>query len=91
MITKETAVNLVNKYESEKKAKAEKEANDYVENVVSLAIEVKAKQGICYADCIIPTGINSEMVCDIILQHNFKIVHNQHNVREIHITWEKEQ
>jgi len=87
MITKEQALNLVNECEAFKKERAQKEANDFVERVVSPAIAAKAKNGgRLLDDTIIPTGIDSSLVCNILKQNGFS-VSPCGNVRDITISW----
>lgn len=86
MITKENAVQLVNEFETAKKEKTLKEANDFVERVVSPKIESIAKGGRRMVDISIAKGIDVSVVNKILTDNGFTLI-NKIEPRDITISW----
>ena len=86
MITKENAVQLVNEFETAKKEKTLKEANDFVERVVSPKIESIAKGGGRMVDVSIAKGIDVSLVNKILTDNGFTLI-NKIEPRDITISW----
>ena len=86
MITKENAVQLVNEFETAKKEKILKEANDFVERIISPKIENIAKGGGRMVDITIAKGIDVSIVNKILTDNGFALI-NKIEPREITISW----
>lgn len=86
MITKENAVQLVNEFETAKKEKTLKEANDFIERVVSPKIESIAKSGGRMVDISIARGIDISLVNKILTDNGFTLI-NKIEPRNITISW----
>ena len=86
MITKENAVQLVNEYEIAKKEKTFKEANDFVDRVISPKIEVQAKIGGHRVDIIVARGLDISVIAKIIEDNGFNLIYGT-DPRNIIISW----
>ena len=87
MITRENAVQLVNEYETAKREKGLKEANDFIERVVSPKIEAQAKTGGHKIDITVPKGLDITVIAKIIEEDNgFSIMYSA-DPRDIVIGW----
>jgi hypothetical protein len=87
MITREQAVNLVQEFEKARIEQIQKDATDFVNNVIDSKIETKAKNGGSILENItIPKNIDCGAVCKIITENGFKIIAKS-DPRVITITW----
>lgn len=86
MITRENAVQLVNEYETAKKEKTLKEANDFVDRVLSPKIEAQAKVGGHRVDVIVAKGLDLSAVAKIIEDNGFSLMYGA-DPRDIVVAW----
>lgn len=86
MITRENAMQLVNEFESAKRERENKEANDFVDRIVSPKIEAQAKAGGHRIEITVAKGIDLSAVCKIIEDNEFSLMHGA-NPRDIVVAW----
>lgn len=86
MITKENAVQLVNEFETAKREKTLKEANDFIDRVVSPKIETVAKAGGRRVDITVARGLDISVVSKAIEDNGFSIMYGA-DPRDMVIGW----
>lgn len=86
MITRENAVQLVNEFETAKKERTLKEANDFIDRVVSPKIEAQAKAGGHRIDITVAKGLDLWVVAKTIEDNGFSLMYGA-DPRDIVIGW----
>jgi len=86
MITRENAVKLVSEYETAKKERTLKEANDFIDRVVSPKIEAQAKAGGHRVDVVVAKGLDLSVVAKTIKDNGFSLIYGA-DPRDIVIGW----